>query len=123
MHCSNKNGIYMVVMFKATINNISVKRRYRNCQFYWTMVLWYPDKITDLTFITDNFIIKCCIEYTSPWVGIKLTTLMVIVTSCTVNVNLATIQSRTRLPLKIRCNEKYEDTKWVSRSYKSTNRW
>ena len=70
-------------MFKATINNISVKRRYWNCQFYWNMVLWYPDKITDLTLITDNFIIKCCIEYTSPWIGIKLTTLMVIVTSCT----------------------------------------
>ena len=30
-----------------------------------------------------NFITKCCIEYTSPWAGFKLTTLVVICTDCT----------------------------------------
>ena len=30
-----------------------------------------------------NFITKCCIEYTSPWAGYKLTTLVVIGTDCT----------------------------------------
>jgi len=30
-----------------------------------------------------NFIIYSCIEYTSPWTGFKLTTLMVICTDCT----------------------------------------
>ena len=32
-----------------------------------------------------NFITKCCIEYTSPWTGFKLTTLIVIGTDCTDN--------------------------------------
>ena len=29
-----------------------------------------------------NFITQCCIEYTSPWTGIELTTLLVIGTDC-----------------------------------------
>jgi len=29
-----------------------------------------------------NFITQCCIEYTSPWVGFELTTLVVIGTDC-----------------------------------------
>ena len=32
-----------------------------------------------------NFITECCIEYTSPWNGFKLTTLVVIFTDCTDN--------------------------------------
>ena len=31
----------------------------------------------------QNFITKCCIEYTSPWVGFELTTFLMIGTGCT----------------------------------------
>jgi hypothetical protein len=33
--------------------------------------------------VTDKFITLCCIEYTSPWTGFKLTTLVVMGTDCT----------------------------------------
>jgi hypothetical protein len=46
---------------------------YRDCQFYWWRKPEYPDKPTD----------KCCTEYTSPWVGFEITTLVVIGTDYT----------------------------------------
>jgi hypothetical protein len=44
-----------------------------------------------------NFITKCCIEYTSPWTGFKLTTLVTIGTDCTGSCksNYHTITTRT----------------------------
>jgi hypothetical protein len=38
-----------------------------------------PEENKSLT----NCITKCCIEYTSPWMGFELTTLVVISTDCT----------------------------------------
>jgi hypothetical protein len=45
-----------------------------------------------------NFITYSCIEYTSPWTGFKLTTLVVIDTDCICSVNTSTIQPRRIIP-------------------------
>ena len=44
-----------------------------------------------------NFITKCCIEYTWPWAGFELTTLVVIGTDCTGSWNPTTIWSQQSL--------------------------
>jgi len=65
------------MMFNTTFNNISVisvvsfisggkQRKWPTCRKVLT-----------------NFITYCCIEYTSTWMGFKLTTLVVIGTDCT----------------------------------------
>ena len=48
---------------------------YRGGQFYWWRESWYLEKNPD-------FITWCCIEYTSPWAGFELSTLVVIGTNC-----------------------------------------
>jgi hypothetical protein len=48
---------------------------YRGGQFYWWRESWYPEKNPD-------FITWCCFEYTSPWAGFELSTLVVIGTNC-----------------------------------------
>jgi hypothetical protein len=40
-------------------------------------------KLSTLPQVTDKFITLCCIEYTSPWTGFKLITLVVIGSDCT----------------------------------------
>jgi hypothetical protein len=62
----------------------------------------------------SNFIIWLCIEYTSPWTGFELTTLMVIGTDCTGSCksNYHTIMTKewaTR-PHKISSNNKLSNT-------------
>ena len=39
---------------------------YRGSQFYWWMKSEYPEKTTELSQVSDNFITKGCIEYTFP---------------------------------------------------------
>ena len=59
-----------VVVFQTTFNNISVK-------------LWRSVLLVKCRKPPTHFITYCCIEYTSPLVGLKLTTLVVIATDCT----------------------------------------
>ena len=52
---------------------------YRGSQIYLWRKLEHPEKTTDLPQVTDKlFFITCCIEYTSPWAGFWLTTLVAI---------------------------------------------
>jgi hypothetical protein len=84
------------MVLNATFNNISV--------ISWMLVLLVMKTgvlgenhrhVKSLT----NFFTYCCIECTSPWTGLELTTLVVIGTDCTVVVNTTTIRSRPRRPL------------------------
>jgi hypothetical protein len=72
--------IVWFMVFNATFNYISV--------ILWRSVLLmrkpeYPEKTTDLSQVTDKLYQKCCMEYTSSWVGFELTMLVVIDTNCT----------------------------------------
>ena len=68
------------MVFNATFNTISV--------ILWRSVLLvgkteYPEKSTDLSRVTDKLDHIMLFEYTSPWTGFELTTLVVIGTDCT----------------------------------------
>ena len=56
---------------------------YLASQFYWWRKPEYPEKTTDLPQVTDKLYHLCCIEYTLPWTGFELTTLVAIGTNCT----------------------------------------
>jgi hypothetical protein len=64
-----------------------------------------------------NVITQCCIEYTSPWTGSDLTTLMVIATDCTGSCNSTMIQTG-YLAIMLLCNtftkHMYNKMKWQS---------
>jgi hypothetical protein len=70
-----------VKVFHTTFNNISV--------ISWRSVLLVEETGSTLRKqqtcrkSLTNLITQCCIEYTSPWAGFKLTTLVVIGTDCT----------------------------------------
>ena len=51
---------------------------YRGGPIYWWRKPEYPEKTTDLSPLTDKFYHIMCIEYTSPWVGFEVTTLVAI---------------------------------------------
>jgi hypothetical protein len=58
-------------------------KQYHGRQFYWWRKPDILEKTTDLPQVSENFIISCCIEYTSLWAWFELTNLVVICTDCT----------------------------------------
>ena len=57
---------------------------HRGGQFYWLRKPEYQKKTTDLSQVIDK-LYHIYIEYTSPWTGIELLTLVAIGTNCTGN--------------------------------------
>jgi hypothetical protein len=56
---------------------------YRGDQFYWWRKPEYPEKTADLPQVTVKLYHILLYEYTLPWTGFELTTLVVIGTDCT----------------------------------------
>jgi hypothetical protein len=57
---------------------------YRGGQLYWWRISENPEKTIDLPKVTDRLLHNVVhVEYTSPWAGFELSTLMVIGTDCT----------------------------------------
>ena len=56
---------------------------YHGGWFYWWSKLECPEKTIDLSQVTDKLYYIMFIDYTSPWTGFELTTLLVIGTDCT----------------------------------------
>ena len=85
---------FRVIMFNSTFNNIST--------ILWQSVLYaeeveYPEKIFDLSKLMDKLLSQCCIEYTLPWTGFDLTTLVVIGTDSIGSCDYHTITTKTPL--------------------------
>ena len=55
---------------------------YHDGKFHWWRISEYPENTRELSQITETFSTQSCIEYTSPWAGFELTTLVVIGTDC-----------------------------------------
>ena len=75
----HKNGcIYgWFMVFNAIFNNISVMS--------WRLALLVEETVENHRPVKSLtiFITSCCIQYTSPWTGFELTTLVVMGTDCT----------------------------------------
>jgi hypothetical protein len=54
----------------------------RGGQIYWWKKPEYPEKPTTCAKSLTKFLRQCSTEYTSPWTGFELTTLVVIGTDC-----------------------------------------
>jgi hypothetical protein len=67
-----------VMVFNATLK---IAQLYCGTQFYCWRKPEYPVKNNDLPQVTDK-LDQSCIEYTSPWVGFKITTLLVVGNDC-----------------------------------------
>ena len=92
-----------VMVFNATFNSISVIL----CLI--SFICWNKAEVPgENRWSLTNLIRYCCIEYTSLWTGFKLTTLVVMIGTDIIVVNLTTIRSWPQRPSPL-----FEDLFWV----------
>jgi len=97
---SKSNQIWLIFVWWCLMPLSTIFQFHRGGQFYCRRKLEHPEKTTDLSQVTDKLyhmdpekttdlsqvtdkpLSHNCIEYTSPWAGFELTTLVVIGTDC-----------------------------------------
>ena len=77
----------------------TIFQQYRGIPFYWWRTSEYLEKTTTWRKLLINFVAQCYIEYTSPWAGFDLTTIVMVdadrMSSCKTNYMYHIITSMT----------------------------